>query len=92
VHLDEADIELLGDGRDPRRLKRPGSDHHLVGGIRAVAQLDQEAGTASVGKATLRRAVWLETQRPPMQSRCHNHHTVPPAAAGRLRSNHRFHD
>ena len=43
VHLDEARVELLGDGRDPRRLKRPRGDHHLVSGVRTVAQLDHEA-------------------------------------------------
>ena len=43
VHLDDARVELLGDGRHPRRLKRPRGDHHLLGGVRAVAQLDHEA-------------------------------------------------
>ena len=47
VHLDDARVELLGDGRHPRRLERPGRDHHLLGGVRAVAQLDHEAAVVA---------------------------------------------
>ena len=47
MHLDDARVELLGDGRDPRRLERPGGDHDLVGGVRAVAQLDHEAAVVA---------------------------------------------
>ena len=47
MDLDDARVQPLGDRRHPRHLERPGGDHHLVGRVRAVAQLDHEAAVVA---------------------------------------------